>query len=132
LAALDVTQNYTKPSGGRQGGGQPPSRSDARAQILPAIALVALAATIAISRSIDTSPGGACQPFVWRTFVWTMHFVEAPMKSFFETIWYDSADLPGMTWAWFNNLNREEWLVVLAVVCASGFVCMLGFRGSRV
>jgi hypothetical protein len=54
------------------------------------------------------------------------------MKSFFEDIWYGAADVPGKTWQWFHALNREEWLVVLAVVCACGFVCMLGFRGSRV
>jgi hypothetical protein len=54
------------------------------------------------------------------------------MKRFFEDIWYDAGDIPEKTWAWFNGLNREEWFVVLAVVCACGFVCMLGFRGSRV
>jgi hypothetical protein len=58
--------------------------------------------------------------------------IEAYMKSFVEDIWYGAAEVPGETWAWFNSLSREEWLVVLAVVCACGFVCMLGFRGSRV
>jgi hypothetical protein len=58
--------------------------------------------------------------------------IEGYMKSFFEDIWYGAADVPSKTWGWFNGLSREEWLVVLAVVCASGFVCMLGFRGSRV
>ncbi|MEN1681885.1 MAG: hypothetical protein AAGJ46_20075 [Planctomycetota bacterium] len=33
-------------------------------------------------------------------------------------------------WAWFAALNREEWLVVLAVGCLLGFLCMRGF-GSR-
>jgi hypothetical protein len=54
------------------------------------------------------------------------------MNSFFEDIWYGTAALPGKSWEWFNGLSREEWLVVLAVVCVSGFVCMLGFRGSRI
>jgi hypothetical protein len=53
------------------------------------------------------------------------------MQSYFEYIWDSANEVPGNTWAWFNALNREEWLVVLAVVCACGFVCMLGFRGSR-
>ncbi|MEM1303278.1 MAG: hypothetical protein AAGG46_00190 [Planctomycetota bacterium] len=34
------------------------------------------------------------------------------------------------TWAWFANLSREEWLIVLAAVTAAGFLCMRGF-GSR-
>jgi hypothetical protein len=53
------------------------------------------------------------------------------MGSFFEELWYNAADLPGNTWGWFNGLNREEWMVVLVIVCVSGFVCMLGFRGNR-
>ena len=36
----------------------------------------------------------------------------------------------GDVWDWFNRLNREEWVVVLVVVCALGFLCMLGY-GSR-
>ncbi len=31
-------------------------------------------------------------------------------------------------WTWFMTLGREEWLVVLAVVCAAGFVALLGYR----
>jgi hypothetical protein len=53
------------------------------------------------------------------------------MSRFFEDIWYRVADMPGQTWGWFNGLNREEWLVVLTVVCACGFVSLLGFRGAR-
>lgn len=30
------------------------------------------------------------------------------------------------TWAWFNNLNRDEWLIVLTVVCVMGFLCLRG------
>jgi hypothetical protein len=54
------------------------------------------------------------------------------MNSVFEDLLDRANQIPGETWAWFNELNREEWLVVLMVVCACGFVCMLGFRGSRV
>jgi len=36
----------------------------------------------------------------------------------------------GNVWDWFNRLSREEWVVVLAVVCVFGFLCMLGY-GSR-
>jgi hypothetical protein len=34
------------------------------------------------------------------------------------------------SWRWFNNLNREEWLIVLAVFAITGFLCLRGF-GSR-
>jgi hypothetical protein len=52
------------------------------------------------------------------------------MDTFYNTIndWY--AAIAGGTWAWFNSLSREEWVVVLAVACACGFLCMKGF-GSR-
>ena len=53
------------------------------------------------------------------------------MGSILESIWYRAADVPGETWQWFNSLNREEWLVVLAIVCASGFVSLLGFQARR-
>lgn len=33
-------------------------------------------------------------------------------------------------WSWFGSLSREEWVVVLAVGCACGFLCLRGF-GSR-
>jgi len=53
------------------------------------------------------------------------------MGSFFEDIWYRAAEMPGHTWGWFNGLNREEWLVVLTIVCACGFVSLLGFTSRR-
>ncbi len=34
------------------------------------------------------------------------------------------------SWAWFNSLSREEWVVVLGVACVCGFLCLRGF-GSR-
>lgn len=33
-------------------------------------------------------------------------------------------------WVWFDSLSREEWLVVLAVCCASGFLFLRGW-GKR-
>lgn len=33
-------------------------------------------------------------------------------------------------WRWFALLNREEWIVVLAITAGCGFLCMRGF-GSR-
>ena len=36
------------------------------------------------------------------------------------------ADMADDSWNWFNGLHREEWMVVLAVAAASGFLCMLG------
>ncbi|MCI0350180.1 MAG: hypothetical protein L0Z53_12215 [Acidobacteriales bacterium] len=53
------------------------------------------------------------------------------MKLFFEDLWYWAAEAPGHTWQWFNELNREEWMVVLVVVCACGFVALLGFQTRR-
>ena len=34
-------------------------------------------------------------------------------------------------WNWFNNLNREEWMVVLALVAVAGFLCMLGMQTRK-
>lgn len=51
--------------------------------------------------------------------------------SIFQVMVERVENIPGETWQWFNTLNREEWLVVLTVVCACGFVAMLGFRSSR-
>lgn len=39
--------------------------------------------------------------------------------------WLDA--FMGGTWHWFNTLSREEWMVVLAVGAAGGFLCMRGF-----
>ena len=48
------------------------------------------------------------------------------IQRFFDS----SREYRGDVWDWFNRLTREEWVVVLAVVAALGFLCMLGF-GSR-
>jgi hypothetical protein len=53
------------------------------------------------------------------------------MGSFFQDIWYRAADAPANTWDWFNGLNREEWMVTLVVVCAAGFMSLLGFQSRR-
>jgi hypothetical protein len=34
------------------------------------------------------------------------------------------------SWSWISSLNKEEWLLLLIVVTALGFLCMRGF-GSR-
>ncbi len=39
-------------------------------------------------------------------------------------------NVQGDTWAWFSNLSRDEWMVVLVVATFLGFLCMRGF-GSR-
>ena len=53
------------------------------------------------------------------------------MSDLFYTLWEHTNNAPGDTWHWFGTLNREEWLVTLAVVCALGFVSLLGFRSQR-
>lgn len=37
----------------------------------------------------------------------------------------------GDLWVWFDSLNREEWLIVLAACCVVGFILVkgLGRRG---
>jgi hypothetical protein len=49
-----------------------------------------------------------------------------------QDIWYRVADAPSQTWHWFMNLNREEWMVTLVLVCAFGFVSLLGFQSRRI
>jgi hypothetical protein len=53
------------------------------------------------------------------------------MGSHIEDLWYGAIEVPARTWGWFNSLNREEWLVVLFVVCVAGFVSLLGFQTKR-
>ena len=33
------------------------------------------------------------------------------------------------TWVWFNKLDQQEWIALLAVVAGLGFLCMRGFSG---
>jgi hypothetical protein len=53
------------------------------------------------------------------------------MGEFLDLAWERSSAVTGDVWHWFGQLNREEWLVTLAVVCACGFVSLLGFRTQR-
>jgi hypothetical protein len=53
------------------------------------------------------------------------------MSSFFQNTWDRVRDVPTQTGEWFNHLNREEWLVVLIVICAIGFMSLLGFQSRR-
>jgi hypothetical protein len=32
------------------------------------------------------------------------------------------------TWGWFNKLQQDEWVALLAVVACLGFLCMRGFN----
>ena len=34
------------------------------------------------------------------------------------------------SWNWFNQLNYQEWFLLLGIVAALGFLCMRGY-GSR-
>jgi hypothetical protein len=54
------------------------------------------------------------------------------MSSVFESVYYGAAEVPNQTWEWFNGLNREEWLVVLAITFACGLVALLGFQSRRI
>jgi hypothetical protein len=51
--------------------------------------------------------------------------------SYLDLVWTYVGDTQDKTWQWFNCLNREEWMVVLAVTCACGFVALLGFQLRR-
>jgi hypothetical protein len=53
------------------------------------------------------------------------------MSSFFESVYYRAADVPAEVGQWFWGLNREEWMVLLAITFASGFVALLGFHARR-
>ena len=37
----------------------------------------------------------------------------------------------GETWNWFNGLNKEEWMVTLAIGATAGFVCLMLGMGNR-
>jgi hypothetical protein len=54
------------------------------------------------------------------------------MSGFFQNVWNCATELPSNTWQWFNALKREEWMVVLVVVCVCGFVALLGFQSRRI
>jgi hypothetical protein len=54
------------------------------------------------------------------------------MGSFFQNVWYGASDLLTQTWQWFNNLDREEWMIVLIIVCVCGFASLRGFSSRRI
>jgi hypothetical protein len=54
------------------------------------------------------------------------------MSSFFQSISSRASDASGQVWHWFSSLSREEWMVALIVVCACGFVLLLGFQSRRI
>jgi hypothetical protein len=53
------------------------------------------------------------------------------MTSLIDSIWYRIAGIPDEIWQWFAGLNREEWLVVLTIVCACGFLSLRGMQARR-
>jgi hypothetical protein len=53
------------------------------------------------------------------------------MSSLFDSVYYRAADLPAEACQWFWGLNREEWMVLLAITFACGFVALLGFQTRR-
>jgi hypothetical protein len=53
------------------------------------------------------------------------------MSTLIDSVRYHVGDVPGQAWQWFNGLNREEWLVLLAITFACGFVALLGFQARR-
>lgn len=52
------------------------------------------------------------------------------MSSVFDYLSELTTSGVGASWRWFNALNREEWIIVLAVCCVLGFLCLRGY-GSR-
>ena len=54
------------------------------------------------------------------------------MGTTLQNIWDGAAEMPSQTWHWFMGLNREEWMVTLVIVCAFGFVSLLGFQSRRI
>ena len=53
------------------------------------------------------------------------------MGSILDDVWCRVSEAPAGTWDWFNSLNREEWLMTLIIVCAAGFLSLLGFQTRR-
>jgi hypothetical protein len=53
------------------------------------------------------------------------------MHSIIESVRYRMGEIQDQTWQWFAGLSREEWMVVLAIACACGFLSLRGFHGRR-
>jgi hypothetical protein len=54
------------------------------------------------------------------------------MASALDSVWYHVTNIQAKTWQWFSGLNREEWLVLMAIVCACGFLSLRGMNSRRV
>lgn len=52
------------------------------------------------------------------------------MQYYYDAIVQWIGRILNASWHWFNALDRGEWLIVLAVTTAAGFLCMRGY-GSR-
>lgn len=44
----------------------------------------------------------------------------------FEFIGTHVSDITGRMWSWFSSLSLEEWTIVLAVCCLTGFLIIRG------
>jgi hypothetical protein len=53
------------------------------------------------------------------------------MNYYLEAFWSHVGNIRTETWRWFSGLNREEWLVLLAFVCACGFLSLRGMTSRR-
>lgn len=42
-----------------------------------------------------------------------------------------SSGMVDNSWDWFNGLNREEWILVLAITASVGFFCMMFGYGNH-
>ena len=53
------------------------------------------------------------------------------MDKFYQTQFWVNQML-GETWAWFSTLSKVEWMVLLGICSAFGFLCMRGIanRGT--
>ena len=91
------------------------------------------AARLTVTTASNRPPRSPLAARPWRRFEWPEVALEQiAMGSFFHNAWDGAAQMPSQTWHWFMNLNREEWTVTLAVVCAIGFVALLGFQSRRI
>ena len=53
------------------------------------------------------------------------------MAALIDSLWYHVGNIQSQVWQWFAGLNREEWLVLLAIVCACGFLSLRGMQSRR-
>jgi hypothetical protein len=61
----------------------------------------------------------------------TGHFEAIAMEFFYQAkVWM--IGVKGETWRWFSTLSQQEWMVILGIIAALGFLCMRNFtqRGT--